>query len=632
MAGDYSWWTDDLPSKPGVYLFRDAEGKVLYVGKARDLKARLSSYRRPGGDGRLGVRFLQRDAVALETILTRTESEALLLEDTLIKQHKPPHNVRLKDDKSFLMLRVDLEHDFPRLQFVRAHAPKQGLSKGRSRLIGPFASSRAVRKTLSDLHRVVPLRDCTDATLANRSRPCLKHQIGLCSAPCVGLIDKDEYGRLVERAVAILSGETRELEEDLDARMRGAAEELEFERAAHWRDRLSALRRTIEGQGVRPKDKVDRDILGLAREGDVAVVHRLAFRGGRLAESKARVFQSQLPDEELLHVVLTALFGPGMAKQESLKRLVGAKEIVVPVLPEESPWLEEILDAKLVIPRAGDRRRMLDMATENAFSELEQRTKRGAEDARLLGEVQRLLGLPQPPEVMDCFDISNLQESHKVASRVRFRNGRKDRAGYRHFKVKTVEGQDDFASMREVVGRALKRGVKDGDLPDLIVIDGGPQQLRTALEAREEAGAWAVEIVGLAKARAEKELGPSVSDATHGRARRTRTKDATEERIYLTPDSEPIELAPRSPVRYLFERLRDEAHRFAIQFHRKVRGRITSRLDSIPGVGAVRRKRLLKTFGSVAGVSQASVEEIAALEGFTLDLAMTIAESLAKSS
>ncbi|MDG2143577.1 MAG: GIY-YIG nuclease family protein, partial [Planctomycetota bacterium] len=243
------WSMEGAPTKPGVYIFRDAKDQVLYVGKARNLKARLASYTRPGGDGRLGVLFLQRDATQLETIVTRTESEALLLEDTLIKQFKPPHNVRLKDDKSFLMLRVDLEQDFPRLQFVRAHNPKQGKTKGRSRLIGPFASSSAVRDTLSDLHRVVPLRDCTDATLANRSRPCLKHQMDLCSAPCVGLVDKAEYRGLVDRAINILTGETRELEQDLDRRMRSASEELDFERAASWRDRLAALRRTVEGQG-----------------------------------------------------------------------------------------------------------------------------------------------------------------------------------------------------------------------------------------------------------------------------------------------------------------------------------------------------------------------------------------------
>lgn len=617
MSGDYSWWTDDLPTRPGVYLFRDAEGQVLYVGKARSLKARIQSYRRPGGDGRIGVRFLQRDATQLETIVTRTEGEALLLEDTLIKQHKPPHNVRLKDDKSFLMLRVDLDHAFPRLQFVRAHNPQQGKGKGRSRLIGPFASSRAVRRTLSDLHRVVPLRDCTDATLANRSRPCLKHQIGLCSAPCVGLIDEPAYGDLVERAIRILSGDTAELERDLDERMRVAAEELEFERAARWRDRLAALRRTVEGQGVRPSDGIDRDVLGLARDGDLAVVHRLAFRAGRLAESKPRFFQSELPDEELLHVVLTALHGPGMAKKESLKRLAGAAEIVLPCTPEEPEWLTEILGAKLVVPRSGERRRMLDLATENAFTELDKRGKRGEDDARLLAEVQSLCALESPPEVIDCFDISNLQGTNVVASRVRFRGGRKDRSGYRHFKVKTVEGQDDFASMKEVVGRSLRRGMGEEDLPDLVVIDGGAVQLKTALEARDEAGAWGVAMVSLAKARSERYVGG-------------KRKDKSEERVYLTPDSEPIELNPRSAVRHLFERVRDEAHRFAIQFHRKTRGRITSKLDSIPGIGATRRKRMLRTFGSVAGVAQASVEELAALDGFTLDLAKRVVEHLAK--
>jgi len=616
MPEEQTWWRDDFPTRPGVYLFRDPKGVVLYVGKARDLKARLSSYRRPGGDGRLGVLFLQRDASEVETIVTRTEQEALLLEDTLIKQHKPPHNLRLKDDKSFLMLRVDLDHPFPRLRFVRAHSPNAGKASGRSRLIGPFASARAVRRTLSDLHRVVPLRDCSDATLANRSRPCLKHQIGLCSAPCVGLIDEAAYAELLERAIAILSGDTAELEADLDERMRAAAEALEFERAAHWRDRLGALRRTVEGQGVRPRDQVDRDVLGLARDGDLAVVHRLAFRGGRLAESKPRIFQSQLPDEELLHVVLTALHGPGMAKKESLARLAGATEIVLPCTPEEPDWLSEILGARLVVPRSGERRRMLDLATENAFAELDRRGKRGEEDARLLTEVQALLGLEGPPEVIDCFDVSNLQGSHVVASRVRFRGGRKDRAGYRHFKVRTVEGQDDFASMREVVGRSLKRGMGEEDLPDLVVIDGGAQQLANALAARDEVGAWGVSMVGLAKARAERSV-------------RGKRRDKSEERVYLTPDSEPVELAPRSPVRHLLERVRDEAHRFAIQFHRKSRGRITSKLDSIPGIGPARRKRLLRTFGSVAGVARASVEELAALEGFTPELARRVVEALA---
>ena len=273
----------------------------------------MRAYRRPGGDGRLGIQFLEHEAERVETIVTRTEQEALLLEDTLIKQHKPPHNVRLKDDKSFLMVRIDEDEAFPRLKFVRAHRPTKTRRdpRGRSRFFGPFASAGAVRRTLSDLHRVVPLRDCPDSIFKNRTRPCIKHQIGLCSAPCVDLIDASDYAELVERAVAILSGDTTELEADLEQRMRDASEQLEFERAASWRDRLQALRRTVERQGVRPRDRVERDVLGLARRGESAVVHRLAFRDGRLSESQSHLFRSTLVEEELLHGVLTALYGGG---------------------------------------------------------------------------------------------------------------------------------------------------------------------------------------------------------------------------------------------------------------------------------------------------------------------------------
>ncbi|MFM7297833.1 MAG: GIY-YIG nuclease family protein, partial [Planctomycetota bacterium] len=249
------WSIDDVPEKPGVYLFRDDAGGVLYVGKARKLKSRLRSYRRPGGDGRLLIRFMEDVAASVETIVTRTEGEALLLEDALIKQHQPPHNIRLKDDKSFRMLRLDNE-EFPRFKFVRERNPRLDRrgeeQKGRARLFGPFVSSRALRKTLSELHRVVPLRDCPDSVFENRSRPCIKHQIGLCSAPCVGLISREEYAKLVEKAAAVLQGDTDEVEAEIEGRMLAASAELEYERAALWRDRLAALRRTVERQGVRP--------------------------------------------------------------------------------------------------------------------------------------------------------------------------------------------------------------------------------------------------------------------------------------------------------------------------------------------------------------------------------------------
>lgn len=603
------WLQDDVPRRPGVYLFRDAAERVLYVGKARDLRARLASYRRPGGDGRLLIRFLDTQAARVETIVTRTEQEALLLEDTLIKQHQPPHNIRLKDDKSFLMLRLDLGERFPRLKLVRAHSPESGRGGGRARFFGPYASARSVRRTLADLHRLVPLRDCPDSVLEHRTRPCLKYQLGQCSAPCVGYVDEPGYAEHVERASRILAGDVAELEQDLSRRMWEASEALDFERAAGWRDRLQALRRTVEGQGVRPRDLVARDVIGLARGAGQAVVHRLSFREGRLTDSRPHRFRSELPDEELLHDVLTALYGGG-------RRPVPA-ELVVPFEPADRAFLEDSLGGgvKLVVPASGERRRMLDLAGENARGELArvEKAREGAEEA--LEALAELLDLEGPPETIDCFDVSNLQGSHVVASRVRFRRGIADRGGYRRFKVRGVEGQDDFAAMYEVVGRSLRRGVGEEDLPDLVVIDGGPAQLAKALEAREEAGAWRVQVVALAKARAERGAGE-------------RRKAASEERLFLPGIAEPLVLGRHSAARHLLERVRDEAHRFAVTYHRKERGRIRSRLDSIPGVGPARRRALLSRFGSLAGVRAASVEELAALPGIGMDLARRIERTL----
>src|SRR5688572_21850189 len=300
----------ETPERPGVYLFRARAGTVLYVGKARSLRARLATYR-GGGDGRINVRFLERDAESVETIVTRTEVEALLLEDELIKRHQPPHNVRLKDDKSFLMIRVDLDERFPRLKFVRAHRPREGKTAGRSRLFGPYASARAVRRAIADLHRVVPLRDCTDQVMEHRSRPCLKHQLRLCAAPCVGLIDEAAYAQNVERALGVLAGDIEELEGDLTQRMAQASERQEYELAAGFRDRLAALRRTVERQGVLSAAGTERDVLALARAGERVLVQRLCIRRGKLAESRSYSFRSELPDEECLHGVLTHLYaGP----------------------------------------------------------------------------------------------------------------------------------------------------------------------------------------------------------------------------------------------------------------------------------------------------------------------------------
>jgi excinuclease ABC subunit C len=562
-----------------------------------------------GQDERGLIRFMERDASSVETIVTRTEKEALLLEDSLIKTHKPDHNIRLKDDKSFLMLRLDLDERFPRLKFVRAHSPRAG-AEGRSRLFGPYASARRARATLGALHRVVPLRDCPDSVMNHRSRPCLKHPLGLCSAPCVGLIDGAEYAKLVEKAARVLSGDAQDVERDLEARMRDASSRREYERAALWRDRLAALRGTIEDQAAVPRDKIRRDVLNVARRGDEAVAHHLTFRDGRLEGSRPHAFRSQLPLAELLHGVVTALYsGTGREVPE---------ELVLPAEPADRALLEGVLGAgvRIAVPRGGARLRMLELAGENARAELVRREREADVERNALVELATLLGLDNPPEVVDGFDISNLQGANVVASRVRFRSGHADKAGYRRFKVRGVKGQDDFASMREVVHRSLRRGVEEGDLPDLVVIDGGAQQLASALEAREEAGAFDVAMIGLAKARSERRV-------------RGKKKEESEERVFLPGASEPIDLPRHSAARHLLERIRDEAHRFAITYHRKERGRITSQLDSIPGIGAAKRKALLVRFGSVQGVKQASIEELAAVPGIGRELASVIRERLA---
>jgi excinuclease ABC subunit C len=608
-------WSSDpdlsgVPERPGVYLFKSAEGRVLYIGKASDLRARLRSYRRMGEDERLLIRFMEKDAREVETIVTRTEKEALLLEDALIKTHKPPHNIHLKDDKSFLMLRLDLDERFPRLKFVRAHSPKAGAS-GRTRLFGPYAGARSARATLAALHRVVPLRDCPDSVMNHRSRPCIKHPIGLCSAPCVGLIGEDEYVGLVEKAARVLSGEADEVERELSARMREASARHEYERAAAWRDRLAALRGTLEGQAAVPRDRVRRDVLHLARHGDQAVVHRLGFRDRRLAESRSHALCSQLPDPELLHSVVTALYAGGIREVP--------EELVLPCEPADRALLETALGqgVRIVVPKGGERARMLDLAGENARAELLRLEREGTAEQTALSELAKLLHLDAPPEVVDGFDISNLQGSSVVASRVRFRSGHADKDGYRRFKVRGVAGQDDFASMREVVLRSLRGGVEIGELPDLVVIDGGVAQLESALEAREEAGAFDVAMIALAKARPERRVKGS-------------RKAESEERVFLPGARDPIELPRHSAVRHLLERIRDEAHRFAITYHRKERGKIRSQLDSIPGVGPARRKALLSRFGSVHGIRAASLEQIAALPGIGAGLATAIREHLAR--
>ncbi len=597
---------EDVPSAAGCYVFRDAGGAPLYVGKAKDLRSRVRSYFRERGDGRPLVPLLARRATRVETIVTATEAEAILLEDTLIKRFKPPFNLRLKDDKQFLLLRIDPTAEFPRLEWVRRRRADRAL------YFGPYASAGALRRTIRFLHSLIPLRDCSDNVLRNRSRPCLKHSIGRCSAPCVGEISSDAYRALVDRAVDVLRGRTADVEAMIEARMAEAAAALEFERAASLRDKLQALRQTTEPQGVRMGRAIDRDAIGLHREGERVAIQWLPFRGGKLEGGRVHLFSTELPDPEVLGSFLTQLYrGSAFVP----------REVWVSEEPHDRGAIAEWLATRregpvaLAVPRSGDARRAVAMATENARIAL---TARGGAAASAEEAAERLrdrLGLEIAPATIDGFDVSTLQGSATVASRVRFVGGVPDKGSYRRFKVTTLAGQNDFAAMREVVGRALRRDVEEQTLPDLIVVDGGKGQLAEALAARDDAGAFEVAIVGLAKDRVE------ASD---------RASRHSGERVFLPGRADPVPLPPRSAECHLLARLRDEAHRFAVGFHRRVRGSLTGPLDAVRGVGPTRRRALLRAFGSLGALRAASVREIEErVPGLPSGLAERIVEALA---
>ncbi|HHI80166.1 MAG TPA: excinuclease ABC subunit UvrC [Planctomycetes bacterium] len=592
-----------LPDSPGCYLFKDARGKVLYVGKAGSLRKRVASYLRPGGDGRISIRFLESEARDLDFVVTNTAQEALLLENTLIKKFRPKHNLKLKDDKAYLMLRIDLSEPWPWFRFVRRRR------SDKARYIGPFASAGAIRRTLRILHRVTPMRDCSDGVFQGRSRPCLKAQIGRCPAPCVGEISREDYMELVHRAIRILEGRSDDLVRDLQERMAKAAEELRFEEAATCKEHLKALALITERQRV-DDGRADRDVLGLHALGTRTLLVHFLYREGKLEGSKLHEFETQLPPSEVLHnFLLRAFAGDRYVPREILL------PFEVPELADVQAWLQAKRGRRvdLVVPKRGDRRRVVELASENARLCLEAGGSAQDRARRELDEVAALLGLPSGLRRIHCLDVSTTQGRDTVASRVCFEDGAPKRGGYRRFKIRGAAGREDFASMAQAVARSLRLCLEreDEDLPDLLLIDGGKGQLSSALQGVAECGLDPSDlpVVGIAK---DKERG--------GRR--------TGERLFLPGRPEPIPLEPGSPPFLLLTRVRDEAHRFAITFHRKLRSSLTSELDTIPGIGPKRRKALLRHFGSLANLRRASLQELQSSGCLPPALAATLYESL----
>lgn len=581
-----------LPDKPGVYLMHDAHGKVIYVGKAVVLKNRVRSYFRNLASHTPKVRAMVEKIAEFETIVTSSEVEALILECNLIKKYRPRYNIMLKDDKTYPFLKVTVNEDFPRIYVTRRQV------RDGAKYYGPYADVGAMHDTVKLLRSMFPLRTCRKM---NPDRPCLNYHIKRCLAPCAGYVSREEYGNMIKSVCMVLDGRTTELERDLKRRMQEAADNYAFEEAARLRDQLQAVTRLNEQQKAVTGSGGDMDVIGFAKDTTGICLQIFFVRKGKLI-GRDNFF---LPDGgEAEEEVMSAF-----VKQYYNEATFVPKEIVVPYLPvEEEKQLIEIWladkagrKAELILPQRGVKRELLSLANDNAKKLLEERLRKGSlslkDDLAAAEELQLALALPNPLERMDCFDISHTQGSETVASMVVFRNGSISKKDYRKYKIVSAEGKpDDFKSMQEVVYRRYK---DYEDLPSLVVIDGGKGQLSSALEVIRGLGLHDLPVVGLAK---------------------------REEEIFIPGQSESILLDRDSASLHLIQRIRDEAHRFAITFHRKLRGKrnLVSVLDHVEGIGPKRRQELWKKFKTLDAMKQASVEELAAVEGMNYPAAQTL--------
>jgi excinuclease ABC subunit C len=612
---------DRIPTDPGVYIMKDAAGKVIYVGKAKNLRTRVRQYFRPGGDERFFVAagFLGKALADIETVVVTDEKEALLLENHLVKRHQPKFNVKLRDDKQYLVLRV-LPPDpspgaaparqFPRVQVAR------NIKDDEARYFGPYHSATSCRETLRVLNRHFQLRTCTDHVLEHRGRVCLQYQIQRCPGPCAMPVTPAAYAEQVDDVIMFLEGKDKELLGRMRERMAARAAAEEFEVAARLRDSISAVERTVSRQHIVQDDFVDQDVFGVHREGDAAELAVLFIRAGKLVGKRGFAQKDQeLPDADLIAAFVQQYYATGTFIPD---------EVVVPVeLPDAGvleSWLGSVRGkkVKLVWPQRGTRVRLLELATKNAETNMTSRRDKGADTAASLEKLQARLGLKRLPSRIECFDIAHVQGTETVASMVTFVDGLPQRSLYRTFKIRTSTN-DDFASMYEVLSRRFKRAAAVGEdsawaMPDLLVVDGGKGQLASAVAALTDLGIVldredAMDVISLAKER----------DLAAGEA---------PDRVYRRGVKDPVALRANTAELFLLARLRDEAHRFANTYHRDRRSKATlrSELDDIPGIGKTRRAALLKHFGSVSAIQTASLDDLARAPGMNKRAAAAVRE------
>ena len=593
-----------LPVSPGVYLMKGASGNIMYVGKAANLRSRVRSYFTAGQKLSPKLARLVSRVANLDFFVTASEQEALILELNLIKRHRPRFNVRLKDDKTFPYLKIDINHDWPRVYVTRR------LEENGGRYFGPFASAKSVRQTLKVLKEIFPFRSCSKAITGTDSRPCLDYHIQHCLAPCTGATSKEEYAEVIRQIVLFLEGKQERVVRELEHRMKQASEALDFERAALLRDRIRAVERVIEGQRIATTVKGEQDIIAFSQDRNQAYVQVFFVRGGKLVGRESFILEGTRFEE------------PSQVMTSFIKQFYGQAPHIPPLLLLQHPvadkktiegWLTSKRGGRvsIQIPQRGNRRQLVNIVAENARQGWEQlRIRQLATPQAIdkaLAEIQKELRLPGSPLRLEGYDISNIQGKMAVGSMVVFEKGRPKPAHYRRFRIKTVPGADDYAMIHEILSRRFKHLSDASDAwatqPDLILIDGGKGQLNAALSAMAQAGASSIPVASLAK---------------------------ENEEIFIPQQSEPVTLSHRSPGLKLLERLRDEAHRFALDYHLKTRRKqsIASVLDSVPGIGPKRKRALLRQFGGVQGIRDASIEELATTKGMSKSLAKKLKEYL----
>ncbi|MBX3319293.1 MAG: excinuclease ABC subunit UvrC [Nitrospira sp.] len=578
-----------LPSNPGIYLFKNGQGDIIYIGKAAVLADRVRSYFQKGTDHSPKTSLLVSQITDLETMVTRSELEALILESNLVKRHKPRFNIVLRDDKQYPYVRLPIKDDFPRLSIVRR------VQKDGALYYGPYTPANALRETLKVIKHVFPLATCTIDIDGKAERACLEFEIKRCMAPCTGNQSKEEYHHIVKQVRHFLEGRDHELLNELRVKMEMAAEREEFEEAARLRDRLFKIERMLEKQRITQTSATDQDVLGIARRGAAVDLQILFVRGGLLIGRKD-FFWPQSADASDNELVRSAI------EQFYNKDGQPPREVLVPTDLDDVTLIEQWLSEKrgepvrILVPERGVKHQLVLLAEENATSAVAEHLREEELDRQACEELKRMLRLERPPRRIEGFDISNTMGNQSVASMVVWEDGDMKKADYRRFKIQTVQGANDFASMKEVVIRRYGKSGEESDRttddlahPDVILIDGGLGQLAAAIEGLKEVGQQHLPILGLAKARGEKE-----------------------ERVFLAGRKNPIALTATSPTTHLLQHIRDEAHRFAVTFHRKLRGKalINSKLDQVSGIGQVRRKQLLSRFGSLDKLEAASDEAL----------------------